>query len=125
MVLVDDGEIIVFGGLIFDDVQEIVCKVLLFGDIFLLGFLFCFIFESYVKCNLMVFIKFMVLVNNDWLVDMICEKYMGVMVMQFWVNDDGELVCEVQFLLFVKLENLFEGCLLVFDEYECVYKVQQ
>ncbi|HBL87340.1 MAG TPA: type II secretion system protein GspD, partial [Alcanivorax sp.] len=81
--------------LISDDVQETVRKVPLLGDIPLLGFLFRSTSESHVKRNLMVFIKPTVLANNDRLVDMTREKYMGVTAMQFRVNDDGELVREV------------------------------
>ncbi len=124
-VLADDGETIALGGLISDDVQETVRKVPLLGDIPLLGFLFRSTSESHVKRNLMVFIKPTVLADNDRLVDMTREKYMGVTAMQFRVNDDGDLVREVQFPLPVKLENLFEGRSPVSDDYERAYKAQQ
>ena len=120
-VLADDGETIALGGLISDDVQETVRKVPLLGDIPLLGFLFRSTSESHVKRNLMVFIKPTVLADNDRLVDMTREKYMGVTAMQFRVNDDGDLVREVQFPLPVKLENLFEGRSPVSDDYERAY----
>ncbi len=124
-VLADDGETIALGGLISDDVQKTVSKVPLLGDIPLLGFLFRSTSESHVKRNLMVFIKPTVLANNDRLVDMTREKYMGVTAMQFRVNDDGELVREVEFPLPVKLENLFQGRSPVSDEYERAYQEQQ
>ncbi|HEX5679064.1 MAG TPA: type II secretion system secretin GspD [Alcanivorax sp.] len=124
-VLADDGETIALGGLISDDVQETVRKVPFLGDIPLLGFLFRSTSESHVKRNLMVFIKPTVLTDNNRLVDMTREKYMGVTAMQFRVNEEGELVREVQYPLPVKLENLFEGRSPVSDEYGRAYHDQQ
>lgn len=124
-VLADDGETIALGGLISDDVQETVRKVPLLGDIPLLGVLFRSTSESHIKRNLMVFIKPTVLTDNDRLVDMTREKYMGVTAMQFRVNDEGELVREVQYPLPVKVENLFEGRSPVSDEYGRAYNEQR
>jgi len=56
-VLVDDGKILVLGGLIQDDVQETVTKVPLLGDIPLLGYLFQDRNTGIVKKNLMVFLR--------------------------------------------------------------------
>ena len=56
-VLVEDGDTIVLGGLIDDDVQESIKKVPLLGDIPLLGRIFQSSSTSRTKRNLMVFLK--------------------------------------------------------------------
>ncbi|MHB1591028.1 MAG: type II secretion system secretin GspD, partial [Sulfuricella sp.] len=56
-VLVDDGRIIVLGGLIQDDVRDGQDKVPLLGDIPLLGSLFRYDNRHRVKTNLMVFLR--------------------------------------------------------------------
>ncbi|MEI6335182.1 MAG: type II secretion system secretin GspD [Methylococcaceae bacterium] len=56
-VLVDDGKILVLGGLIGDDVQVSVNKVPFLGDLPLLGFLFQSNTTAVVKKNLMVFLR--------------------------------------------------------------------
>jgi general secretion pathway protein D len=56
-VLVNDGEIIVLGGLIQDDVKSATDKVPLLGDIPLLGNLFRYDTRRRVKSNLMVFLR--------------------------------------------------------------------
>jgi general secretion pathway protein D len=56
-VLVDDGQIVVIGGLIQDGVRETVEKVPLLGDIPLLGALFTYSTRARSKTNLMVFLR--------------------------------------------------------------------
>jgi len=56
-VLVEDGEILVLGGLISDDLQDQVSKVPLLGDIPLIGWLFRSHTTSKEKQNLMVFMR--------------------------------------------------------------------
>jgi general secretion pathway protein D len=56
-VLVDDGKILVLGGLIQDDLQVTVDKVPFLGDLPLLGFLFQNNHTKIVKKNLMVFLR--------------------------------------------------------------------
>ena len=56
-VLVNDGQIIVIGGLIQDSVSDGVSKVPLLGDIPLLGSLFRYDSRSHSKTNLMVFLR--------------------------------------------------------------------
>jgi len=56
-VLAGDGQTIVLGGLIDDDIQESAQKVPLLGDIPLLGYLFSSRATTKVKRNLMVFIR--------------------------------------------------------------------
>jgi len=56
-VMVDDGKILVLGGLINDDIQETIQKVPLLGSIPLLGWLFRYTKTSHNKKNLMVFLR--------------------------------------------------------------------
>jgi len=56
-VLVDDGQTIVLGGLIQDDVGQVASKVPLLGDIPLLGSLFRFDSQNQKRTNLMVFLR--------------------------------------------------------------------
>ncbi len=56
-VLVDDGQTLVLGGLIQDDVRKTEYKVPLLGDIPILGWLFRYETRNSSKTNLMVFIK--------------------------------------------------------------------
>ena len=56
-VLVDDGETIVLGGLIDDDVQETINKVPVLGNIPLLGRVFTSTTTTRTKRNLMVFLR--------------------------------------------------------------------
>jgi general secretion pathway protein D len=57
MVLVDDGQIVVIGGLIQDSVKDGFEKVPVLGDIPLLGALFTYKTRSRTKTNLMVFLR--------------------------------------------------------------------
>ena len=57
MVLVDDGQIVVIGGLIQDSVKDGVEKVPVLGDIPFLGALFTYKTRSRTKTNLMVFLR--------------------------------------------------------------------
>ncbi|MGH8773582.1 MAG: type II secretion system protein GspD, partial [Burkholderiales bacterium] len=62
-VLVEDGQIIVLGGLIQDDVKSVQDKVPLLGDIPGLGLLFRYETRTRTKTNLMVFLRPVVLRN--------------------------------------------------------------
>lgn len=64
-VLVDDGQIVVIGGLIQDTVNDGVQKVPLLGDIPLLGALFRYKTRSHVKTNLMIFLKPTLVRNSE------------------------------------------------------------
>src|SRR4029077_14694681 len=57
MVLVDDGQIVVIGGLIQDSVKDGVEKVPVLGDLPLLGQLFTYKTRAQTKTNLMVFLR--------------------------------------------------------------------
>ena len=56
-VLVDDGQIVVLGGLIQDDQQSTIDKVPLLGDIPFLGALFKYQSRTHKRTNLMVFLR--------------------------------------------------------------------
>ena len=108
-VLADDAETIALGGLIKDDIRVTVRKVPLLGDIPFLGFLFRSTSKDRVKSNLMVFLKPTILANNDRLVKMSREKYMGLTALQFRLNDDGELEQVEKNPIPQTLDHIFEG----------------
>lgn len=108
-VLADDGETIALGGLIKDDIRKVVRKVPLLGDIPLLGFLFRSTTNSRQKSNLMVFLRPTILADNDRLVQMSREKYMGITALQFKLNGDGELEQVVKHPLPTQVDKIFEG----------------
>ena len=108
-VLADDGETIVLGGLIRDDISEVVSKVPLLGDIPLLGALFRTTKKESTKQNLMVFLRPTILETNQRLLDMTRQGYLGITALQFEVNRKGELERIIKKPLPAKVENLFRG----------------
>lgn len=74
-VLVDDGQIIVLGGLIDDNMQDGVEKVPGLGDIPILGNLFKYQKRSRVKTNLMVFLRPTVIRTNEQSVHVAGDRY--------------------------------------------------
>jgi len=74
-VLVDDGQTIVLGGLIDDNLQESVEKVPLLGDIPLLGSLFQYKTRSHVKRNLMVFLRPTIIRSNEQSSNLAADRY--------------------------------------------------
>ena len=74
-VLVDNNQIIVLGGLIDEDKQEVVSKVPVLGSIPLVGRLFQSSSTSSVKKNLMVFLKPKILIDSEAVNDISLEKY--------------------------------------------------
>lgn len=116
-VLADDGETIALGGLIKDDMRRVVRKVPLLGDIPLLGVLFRSTTTSREKSNLMVFLRPTILANNERLVSMTREKYMGITALQFQVNNAGQLERIVRDPLPADLEQVFEGRGSISDEF--------
>jgi len=77
-VLADDGETIVLGGLMRDDVQITRSKVPLLGDIPVLGRLFSSESERRVKRNLLVFLRPKIMLGKEDAVAMTTEKYNGL-----------------------------------------------
>lgn len=108
-VLADDGETIVLGGLIRDDIRDSVSKVPLLGDIPILGVLFRSTKKSRSKQNLMVFLRPTILADNKRLVEMTRKNYLGITALQFEVNKRGDLERIVKRPLPAKVENLFRG----------------
>jgi general secretion pathway protein D len=74
-VLVDDGQIIVLGGLIDDNMQDSVEKVPGLGDIPVVGNLFKYRTRSRVKTNLMVFLRPTVIRTNEQSVNVAGDRY--------------------------------------------------
>jgi general secretion pathway protein D len=74
-VLVDDGQIIVLGGLIEDSVNDGVEKVPGLGDIPVVGNLFKYRTRSRAKTNLMVFLRPTVIRSNEQSVNVAADRY--------------------------------------------------
>jgi general secretion pathway protein D len=74
-VLAVDGRVVVLGGLIKDDVQDVTQKVPLLGDIPYLGRLFRSDAEQVTKSNLMIFIRTTIIRDNQQLAGATAEKY--------------------------------------------------
>ncbi|MCK4744302.1 MAG: type II secretion system secretin GspD [Sulfuriflexus sp.] len=87
-VLVDDGEIIMLGGLISDDLTEGVSKVPVLGDIPLLGNLFRSRTTRKVKTNLVVFLHPVILKGNKSQL-YTSRKYNYIRAKQLAAREDG------------------------------------
>jgi len=74
-VLVDDGQIVVLGGLIQDDQQASIDKVPLLGDIPILGSLFKYESRNRKRTNLMVFLRPVVLKDDKAAASLTAERY--------------------------------------------------
>jgi general secretion pathway protein D len=88
-VMVDDGQVVVLGGLIEEQVRESVQKVPLLGDIPYLGALFRSKTSDVKKTNLMVFIHPVILRNADIMNSYTNAKYNDIRVQQMQENNDG------------------------------------
>ena len=108
-VLADDGETIVLGGLIQDDVRRVVRKVPLLGDIPGLGFLFRSTSDTREKRNLIVFLRPSILTDSQRLLELTRQRYLGITAMQFRVNRRGELERVVSQPLPTDVDELFNG----------------
>ncbi len=87
-VMVDDGEIIVLGGLISDDLTEGVSKVPVLGDIPILGNLFSSRTTRKLKTNLMVFLHPVILKDGKGKV-LSSNKYNYIRAQQLVSKEDG------------------------------------
>ena len=74
-VLVDDGQIVVLGGLIQDDQQATIDKVPLLGDIPWLGSLFKYESRNRKRTNLMVFLRPVVLKDDKAAASLTADRY--------------------------------------------------
>ncbi|MCB1689799.1 MAG: type II secretion system secretin GspD [Halioglobus sp.] len=88
-VLAVDGQIVVLGGLIKDDVQDAQQKVPLLGDIPYLGRLFRSDAEKVTKQNLMIFIRTTIIRDNEALAGASAEKYRYIRDQQAQRKDRG------------------------------------
>lgn len=74
-VLVNDGQIIVLGGLIDDNMQDGIEKVPGLGDIPIIGNLFQYKKRTHVKTNLMVFLRPIIIRSNEQNVSLAGDRY--------------------------------------------------
>jgi general secretion pathway protein D len=88
-VLVDDGKVLVLGGLIKDDLTEVVDKVPLLGDIPGIGFLFQTNSTTIEKTNLMVFLRPQIIRDTAKAVGLTHDKYSHMRDMEQEFNKDG------------------------------------
>jgi len=88
-VMVDDGQVVVLGGLIEEVINESVQKVPLLGDIPYLGALFRSKTADVRKTNLMVFIHPVILRDANIMNNYTNAKYNDIRVIQMEQNNDG------------------------------------
>ncbi len=88
-VLVDDGKMLVLGGLMKDDLVETEQKVPLLGDIPLLGALFRYTTVKKVKTNLMVFLRPTILRTKEDSFKLTRNKYNFIRSEQLRLGEDG------------------------------------
>lgn len=88
-VMADDGQIVVIGGLIDEDVQETESKVPLLGDIPILGHLFRSTQSSTTKRNLMIFIKPRIIRDAATMRNLSSSKYNIIRAEQLAQQEDG------------------------------------
>lgn len=88
-VLVDDGEVVVLGGLITDDLRESVQKVPGLGDLPVLGALFRYKSTSKDKTNLMVFLHPVIMRDENLLAQASGNKYNLMRAKQLQLREKG------------------------------------
>jgi general secretion pathway protein D len=88
-VLAKDGNVVVLGGLIEEDVQNETQKVPLLGDIPLLGRLFRTDGESLIKRNLLVFIRPTIIREDEQIAGATAEKYRYIREQQIRRREQG------------------------------------
>jgi general secretion pathway protein D len=94
-VLVDDGQIIVLGGLIEDNVGGGVEKVPFLGDIPFIGGMFKYSTRNRTKTNLMVFLRPIVLRNAEQSANVVSDRYDYMRRAQQGTEDSGILLPQV------------------------------
>ena len=90
-VLVDNNQIIVLGGLIDEDTQEVISKVPVLGSIPVLGKLFQSSSSTSSKKNLMVFLRPTILIDSNGINQVSLEKYNFIKAQQA-SDDDLDLI---------------------------------
>ena len=91
-VLIDDGAILVLGGLIEDQVSETTSKVPLLGDIPGIGRLFRSTSKDVSKTNLMVFLRPKILSNQIAGYEETRERYLDLQQKQLRIRDDTSVI---------------------------------
>ena len=91
-VLVDDGQIVVLGGLIQDDQQAAIDKVPLLGDIPYLGALFKYESRNRRRTNLMVFLRPVVLKDEKGAASLTADRYEYIRGLQGEIKAPPSLV---------------------------------
>ena len=97
-VLVDDGETIVLGGLIDDDVQETINKVPVLGNIPLLGRVFTSSTTTRTKRNLMVFLRPTIVRDSEDVRSISNRKYNYFQAIEAELLESGKLVPDTSIL---------------------------
>ncbi|MBI80710.1 MAG: type II secretion system protein GspD [Gammaproteobacteria bacterium] len=97
-VLVDDGETIVLGGLIDDDVQETINKVPVLGNIPLLGRVFTSTSTTRTKRNLMVFLRPTIVRDSEDVRSISNRKYNYFQAIEAELLESGKLVPDTSIL---------------------------
>jgi general secretion pathway protein D len=88
-VMIDDGQILVLGGLVQDDLIEQEQKVPGLGDIPLLGWFFRYQRATKVKTNLMVFLHPSIMKDNKSMMALTSEKYNYLRSKQLEMKNEG------------------------------------
>ena len=91
-VLADNGQIIVLGGLIDEDIQENISKVPLLGSIPILGKLFQSSSTQVIKKKLFVFIIPTILIDSDSINELSAEKYNFIKARQLTRDSEIDLI---------------------------------
>lgn len=94
-VLADDGEIVILGGLISDQIDKNNSRVPLLGDIPLLGRLFKSTSTKRTKQNLLVFLRPTVLATREDLKEQTQRKYTGVWEVEIEGKDPAEALSDL------------------------------
>ncbi|HEX4869509.1 MAG TPA: type II secretion system secretin GspD [Moraxellaceae bacterium] len=103
-VLADDGQTIVLGGLIRDDVTKSVSKVPLLGDIPLLGYLFRASSTNKTKQNLLVFLQPTLLRDSASAAEMSQYQYEAIRTLDMSVSRSGKVT-----RLPARVEQIYQG----------------
>ena len=88
-ILANDGEIVVLGGLIQEDVQDSVNQVPILGSIPILGNLFKFQSTNILKSNLMVFLRARIMREDEQMYGATAEKYRTIRDQQLQLRKEG------------------------------------
>ncbi|MCK5640009.1 MAG: type II secretion system secretin GspD [Gammaproteobacteria bacterium] len=89
MVMVDDGQAVVLGGLIEEQLRESVQKVPVLGSIPILGWFFSYKATSKVKTNLMVFLKPVIMRDAAQTAAITANKYNNIREQQQMFREQG------------------------------------